>query len=80
MTSRRFKQLALAAAMTVALPLAVHAQDAAAGPADPHRWQLNMGPGVTPTSQAAYDAHMVVLWVCVVIGVLVFGAMAVAIF
>ena len=80
MTSRRFKQLALAAAMTVAMPLAVHAQDAAAGPADPHRWQLNMGPGVTPTSQAAYDAHMVVLWVCVVIGVLVFGAMAVAIF
>lgn len=80
MTSRRFKQLALAVAMTVALPLAVHAQDAAAGPADPHRWQLNMGPGVTPTSQAAYDAHMWVLWVCVVIGVLVFGAMAVAIF
>lgn len=80
MTSRRFKQLALAAAMTVAMPLAVQAQDAAAGPADPHRWQLNMGPGVTPTSQAAYDAHMVVLWVCVVIGVLVFGAMAVAIF
>ena len=80
MTSRRFKQLALAAAMTVAMPLAVHAQEAAAGPADPHRWQLNMGPGVTPTSQAAYDAHMWVLWVCVVIGVLVFGAMAVAIF
>ena len=35
MTSRRFKQLALAAAMTVAMPLAVHAQEAAAGPADP---------------------------------------------
>jgi len=78
MTSRRFKQLALAAALALTLPL-VQAQDAAAGPADPHRWQLNMGPGVTPTSQAAYDAHMVVLWVCVVIGVLVFGAMAVAI-
>ncbi|MFN3703787.1 cytochrome c oxidase subunit II [Thermomonas sp.] len=79
MTSRRFKQLALAAAMALTLPL-VQAQDPAAGPADPQRWQLNMGPGVTPTSQAAYDAHMVVLWVCVVIGVLVFGAMAVAIF
>ena len=80
MTSRRFKQLALAAAMALALPLAVQAQDAAAGPADPHRWQLNMGPGVTPTSQAAYDAHMAVLIVCVVIGVLVFGAMAFAMF
>ena len=79
MTSRRFKQLALAAAMALTLPL-VQAQDPAAGPADPQRWQLNMGPGVTPTSQAAYDAHMVVLRVCVVIGVLVFGAMAVAIF
>jgi cytochrome c oxidase subunit 2 len=80
MTSRRFKQLALAAAMAVALPLAAQAQDAAAGPADPHRWQLNMGPGVTPTSQAAYDAHMVVLIICVIIGVIVFGAMAVAMF
>jgi cytochrome c oxidase subunit 2 len=80
MTSSRFKQLALAAAMAVVLPLAAQAQDAAAGPADPHRWQLNMAPGVTPTSQAAYDAHMVVLWVCVIIGIVVFGAMAVAMF
>ena len=48
--------------------------------ADPQRWQLNMGRGVTPTSQNAYDAHMFVLWVCVVIGVLVFGAMGYAIF
>jgi len=48
--------------------------------ADPKRWQLNMGAGVTPTSQNAYDAHMFVLWVCVVIGVLVFGAMGYAIF
>ena len=79
MTSRRFKQLALAAAMALTLPL-VQAQDPAAGPADPQRWQLNMGPGVTPTSQAAYDAHMVVLIVCVVIGIIVFGAMAIAMF
>ena len=28
----------------------------------------------------AYDAHMFALWVCVVIGVLVFGAMAYAMF
>ncbi|HQW58707.1 cytochrome c oxidase subunit II [Thermomonas sp.] len=55
------------------------AQDAA-NHADPHRWQLNMAPGVTPTSQAAYDAHMIVLWICVVIGILVFGAMAYAMF
>ena len=48
--------------------------------ADPVRWQLNMHPGVTPTSHAAYTAHMWVLWICVAIGVLVFGAMAYAMF
>ena len=68
---------ALAAAL--ALPMLAQAQDAASH-ADPHRWQLNMAPGVTPTSQAAYDAHMIVLWICVVIGILVFGAMAYAMF
>ena len=48
--------------------------------ADPQRWQLNMGRGVTPTSQAAYEAHMWVLWISVVIGVLVFVAMGYAMF
>ncbi len=76
MTSRRFKQLVPAALAAAVLPLLAQARTAA----DPHRWQLNMAEGVTPTSHAAYDAHMIVLWVCVVIGVLVFGAMAVAIF
>ena len=46
--------------------------------ADPKPWQLNMGKGVTTSAQHAYDAHMVALWVCVVIGVIVFGAMAYA--
>ncbi|WP_374014142.1 cytochrome c oxidase subunit II [Pseudoxanthomonas koreensis] len=46
--------------------------------ADPHRWQLNMGRGVTPSSVNAYEAHMIVLIICVVIGVLVFGAMGYA--
>ncbi len=48
--------------------------------ADPKPWQLNMGRGVTATSQNAYEAHMFALWVCVVIGVLVFGAMGYAMF
>ena len=39
-----------------------------------------MGRGVTATAQTAYDAHMITLWICVVIGVIVFGAMAVAMF
>jgi cytochrome c oxidase subunit 2 len=46
--------------------------------ADPKPWQLNMGKGVTTSAQHAYDAHMIALWVCVVIGVIVFGAMAYA--
>jgi len=39
-------------------------------------YELNMPRGVTPISRDLYDLHMIVLWVCVVIGVLVFGAMA----
>ena len=39
-----------------------------------------MGQGVTASSQNAYDAHMMALWVCVVIGVIVFGAMFYAMF
>src|SRR5690606_23346422 len=65
----------VAAGALMAAPLLAWAQSA-----DPHRWQLNMGRGVTATSQNAYDAHMVVLWVCVVIGVLVFAAMGYAVF
>lgn len=53
---------------------------ASAQSADPHRWQLNMGKGVTQSSQVAYESHMIVLLICVAIGVLVFGAMAFAMF
>jgi len=48
--------------------------------ADPKPWQLNMGKGVTASSQHAYDAHMIALWVCIVIGIIVFGAMGYAMF
>ena len=36
---------------------------------------LNMRQGVTETSQQVYDLHMLILWICVAIGVVVFGAM-----
>lgn len=36
---------------------------------------LNMREGVTTTSHAVHDLHMMIMWVCVVIGVVVFGAM-----
>jgi cytochrome c oxidase subunit 2 len=35
-----------------------------------------MTPGVTTTSKEVYDLHMLILWVCLVIAVIVFGAMA----
>jgi cytochrome c oxidase subunit 2 len=38
-------------------------------------YALNMRTGVTQTSQAVYDIHMIIFWICVVIGVVVFGAM-----
>ncbi len=37
--------------------------------------EINMTRGVTLQSQMNYDLHMIVLWICVVIGVLVFSAM-----
>lgn len=40
----------------------------------------NMPRGVTPFSKTAYDLHMIILWICVVIGIGVFGAMFVSIF
>jgi cytochrome c oxidase subunit 2 len=36
---------------------------------------LNMTQGVTDMSRHIYDLHMLIFWVCVVIGVVVFGAM-----
>lgn len=47
-------------------------------PSEPVRWQLNMTEGVTSTAANAYHAHMIMLWVCVVIGLIVFSAMAIA--
>ncbi len=45
-------------------------------PAAQAEYALNMTEGVTPISHDLYDLHMIVLWICVVIGVLVFAAMA----
>ena len=81
-----FKQAPLVKALlgiaAMALPVLAWAQAVVPDvePSEPVAWQLNMTPGVTATSQMAYDAHMAVLWICVVIGVLVFGAMGVAMF
>ncbi len=42
--------------------------------------QLNLPRGVTPYSNIVYDLHMLILWVCVAIGIVVFGAIFYSIF
>jgi cytochrome c oxidase subunit 2 len=44
------------------------------------RWQVNLTPGVTEVGAKIYDLHMYTIWVCVVIGVIVFGAMFYSVF
>lgn len=41
---------------------------------------VNMSPGVTAVGQSIYDLHMWIFWICVVIGVVVFGVMFYSIF
>jgi cytochrome c oxidase subunit II len=36
---------------------------------------INMTPGVTELGREIYDLHMIILWICVAIGVAVFGVM-----
>ncbi|MCJ8170580.1 cytochrome c oxidase subunit II [Atopomonas sediminilitoris] len=38
-------------------------------------WAVNMRPGVTDISQSVFDLHMIIFWICVAIGVVVFGVM-----
>ncbi|MFT5578595.1 MAG: cytochrome c oxidase subunit 2 [Paraglaciecola psychrophila] len=44
------------------------------------RWQMNLSPGVTEVGAKIYDLHMIALWICVVIGVIVFGVMFYSVF
>lgn len=41
-------------------------------------WTVNMRQGVTEISRQVYDLHMTIFWVCVVIGVVVFGVMLIS--
>ena len=76
MKSSRFRAVSgsIFPALAAVMPSWAWAQSA-----DPVRWQLNMGKGVTQTARMAWEAHMVALWVCVVIGLIVFGAIAYAV-
>lgn len=43
-------------------------------------YALNLRQGVTSISREAYDLHMLILWICVAIGAVVFTAMFISIF
>jgi cytochrome c oxidase subunit 2 len=60
----KLKQLFACGAMLTFMSSVAHAE-----------YGLNMPVGVTETSRQVYDLHMLILWVCVAIGVVVFGAM-----
>ncbi|MDQ7091842.1 MAG: cytochrome c oxidase subunit II [Methylococcales bacterium] len=45
------------------------------GSADASDYTLNLTKGVTKVSNDIYDLHMLILWICVIIGMGVFGAM-----
>ncbi|MBZ0221677.1 MAG: cytochrome c oxidase subunit II [Dokdonella sp.] len=65
-------------AVAVVAVFALLASGAAMAGAQP--WQLNMPPGVTSISQRIHGVHMLALWICVFIGVIVYGAMIYAMF
>ena len=37
--------------------------------------QVNMSPGVTEIGADIFELHMLIMWICVVIGVAVFGVL-----
>lgn len=43
-------------------------------------WKLNMTEGVTAVSQDVFSLHMLIFWICCIIGVVVFGVMFVSMY
>jgi cytochrome c oxidase subunit II len=61
---------------SLALALVAGAGPLAARAEEESGWsQLNLPRGVTDISRKIYDLHMEIFWICVVIGVIVFGVM-----
>ena len=74
------RQLVSKCAMVLSSAMVLLASGAAlAGSAaqsdEAQRWGLNMTESVTAVGQEIYDLHMLIFWICVWIGVAVFGVM-----
>src|SRR5690606_28864292 len=68
--AKQFMLRALAFFLLVPLAFAAQAEQGGSW-----RETLNMTPGVTEVSRQIHDIHMTIFWLCVVIGVIVFGVM-----
>lgn len=66
-------QIALLPALWLVSTSSFAANDATAD--ETQRWGVNMTQGVTEVSREIFDLHMLIFWVCVWIGVIVFGIM-----
>ncbi len=53
---------------------------AAVSPAAMAAWGLNMPKGITGISRETYDLHMLIFWICVAIGVVVYGVLIYSLF
>ena len=63
-TSKAGSGRSWAAVLLAMLPVLAHAE-----------WdRLNLTRGVTPYSETVYELHMMILWICVITGIAVFGA------
>jgi cytochrome c oxidase subunit II len=69
----KFAPLALGALALLASLTAFAEEDP--GPNSSGWSQLNMTQGVTAMSRRIYDLHMEIFWICVIIGIVVFGVM-----
>ena len=54
----------LVLALSLVLPFAIHSAENS---------EYNMPVGVTEVSQSIFGLHMLIFWICVVIGIIVFG-------
>ncbi len=73
--AKRLLQLALSPVL-----LALTMLSTSAWAEEGQRWQTNMTTSVTEVGQKIYDLHMLVFWICVVVGVVVFGFLFYSVF
>ncbi len=73
--AKRLSQLALSPVL-----LALTMLSSGAWASNGQRWETNMTTSVTEVGQKIYDLHMLVFWICVAVGVVVFGFLFYSVF